>query len=138
MTRQMSISVRALTWPYGGLLLVIVAVFLLAAPAELEGPVLLPISPGHALSVLDCSALVPLLAGMTWLYVGLWKRRKHHLEVTQSSPGRSILVVFIGGFGLGLLIASAFSSFFWWWAIGAVLFAAMLIVAIMVGVRQSE
>ena len=136
MTRQMSISVRALTWPYGGLLLVIVAVFLLAAPAELEGPVLLPISPGHALSVLDCIALVPLLAGMTWLYVGLWKRRKHHLEVTQSSPGRSILVVFIGGFGLVLLIASAFSSFFWWWAIGAILFAALLIVAILVGVRQ--
>jgi hypothetical protein len=120
------------------LLLVIVAVFLLAAPAQLEGPVLFPISPGHALSVLDCIALAPLLAGMTWLYAGLWRRRKHQLEATQSSPGRSILVVFIGGFGLGLLIASAFSSFFWWWAIGAVLFAAMLIVAIMVGVRQSE
>jgi hypothetical protein len=118
------------------LLLVTVAVLLLATPADLEGPVLFPISPGHALSVLDCIALVPLLAGMTWLYIGLWKRRKHILEVTQSSPGRSILVVFIGGFGLGLLIASAFSSFFWWWAIGAILFAAMLIVAILVGVRQ--
>jgi hypothetical protein len=136
MTRQKSISVRALSWPYGGLLLVTVAVLLLATPADLEGPVLFPISPGHALSVLDCIALVPLLAGMTWLYIGLWKRRKHILEVTQSSPGRSILVVFIGGFGLGLLIASAFSSFFWWWAIGAILFAAMLIVAILVGVRQ--
>jgi hypothetical protein len=131
-------SVRSLSWPYGGLLLVIVAVFLLAVPAELEGPVLFIISPGHALSVLDCIALVPLLAGMAWLYVGLWRRRKHQLEATQSSPGRSILVVFIGAFGLGLLIASAFSSFFWWWAIGAVLFAVMLIVAIMVGMRQSE
>jgi hypothetical protein len=136
MPRQMPTSIRSLSWPYGGLLLVIVAVFLLAAPAQLEGPVLFPISPGHALSVLDSIALIPLLAGMTWLYVGLWRRRKYQLEATQSSPGRSILIVFIGGFGLGLLIASAFSSFFWWWAIGAVLFAAMLIVAIMIGVRQ--
>jgi hypothetical protein len=33
------------------------------------------------------------------------------------------------GFGLGLLIASAFSTFFWWWAVGAALFGVALIVA---------
>ena len=87
MTRQRPRSVKLLSWPYGGVLLVIIAVCLLAAPA---------------------------------------------------APGRSILVVFIGGFGLGLLIASAFSSFFWWWAIGAVLFVVKLIVAIVVGVSQAE
>jgi hypothetical protein len=46
-------------WPIAGLALVAVAVALLAAPAEFEGPVLLPISPGHALSVLDSVALIP-------------------------------------------------------------------------------
>ena len=41
----------------------VIALMMLAAPTAVEGPVLLPISPGHALSVLDAIALLPLLAG---------------------------------------------------------------------------
>ena len=40
-----------------------VGLVMLAAPASIEGPVILPISPGHALSVLDAVAVLPLLAG---------------------------------------------------------------------------
>jgi hypothetical protein len=40
-----------------------------------------------------------------------------------------ISTVFTGGFGLGLLIASAFSTFFWWWAVGAALFGVGLFIA---------
>ena len=57
-------------WPFADLGLVAVAVALLAAPARFEGPVLVPISPGHALSVLDSVALIPLLTGLAWLYRG--------------------------------------------------------------------
>ena len=41
----------------------VLALILFALPAGLEGPVLVPISPGHGLSLVDVVALVPLLAG---------------------------------------------------------------------------
>ena len=105
---------------------------MLAAPAAIEGPVILPISPGHALSVLDAIAVLPLLAGSFFLYRGLWQRRGLLRAIALRMPGRAGTLVFVGGFGLGLLIASAFSAFFWWWAVGAVLFAAVLLAAVMV------
>ena len=104
--------------------MVALGLVLLAAPDAVEGPVLLPISPGHALSRLDAIALVPLVAGSFSLYYGLWRHRGR-LRVAAA-------LVFVGGFGLGLLIASAFSAFFWWWAIGAVLFGSALLTAVLV------
>jgi hypothetical protein len=59
------------SWLLGGVGLVAIAIALLAAPAQLEGPVLVPISPGHALSVLDSVALIPLLTGLARLYWGI-------------------------------------------------------------------
>ncbi len=56
------------SWPFGALGLVVIAIALLAAPAQVEGPVLVPISPGHALAVLDFVALIPLLVGLAWQY----------------------------------------------------------------------
>jgi hypothetical protein len=41
----------------------------------------------------------------------------------------------VGGVGLGLLVASAWSSFFWWWAIGAGLFTTAVVAAAVVAVR---
>jgi hypothetical protein len=51
-------------------------------------------------------------------------------------PGRAGALVFGAGFGLGLLIASAFSAFFWWWVVGAVLFGAALLVAVVEAGKQ--
>ena len=122
------------SWPFGGVGLDAVAIALLAAPAWVEGPVLLPISPGHALSALDSFAVVPLLIGTGWLQTGLWKRRERLYKAMRASPGRSSLGVFVAGAGLGLLLASVF-SWFWWWAVGATLFGAMMIAALVAATR---
>jgi len=121
---------QKVSWVFGGLGLVALGIGLLAAPAQWEGPVLVPISPGHALSVLDTFGVLPILTGMGWLYYGLWQRRQRLYESLQASPQMGSLGVFVAGAGLGLLLASSFSSFFWWWAIGALLFGVMLIVAL--------
>jgi hypothetical protein len=108
---------------------------LLAAPASVEGPVILPISPGHALSVLDAIGVLPLLAGSLSLYRGLWLRRRRLCKVASGAPAGAAAVIFAGGFGSGLLIASVFSTFFWWWAVGAGLFGAALLAAVLVARR---
>jgi hypothetical protein len=123
------------SWPLGGVGLVAIAVALLAAPAQLEGPVLVPISPGHALSVLDSVALIPLLTGLAWLYWGIWARRSRLYDAMRTSPGKGTLGVFAAGLGVGLLLASAFSTFGWWWARGATLFLAMTMAAVVAAVR---
>ena len=125
-------------WLVGGWGTIALALALLAAPAELEGPTLLPISPGHALAALDALALLPLLAGLISLQIGLWRRRGRLAETVRRSPGGAALGVFLGGLGLGLLLASAFSTFFWWWAIGAALFQASIVAASVVAERCSQ
>jgi hypothetical protein len=103
--------------------LVVLAILLLAMPARIEGPVLVPIGPGHALSVLHSIALVPLLVGAALLYGGVWRRRERLREFVRLRPLIGGGLAFFARLGLGLLLASAFSAFFWWWAVGAVLFA---------------
>ena len=127
---------KSLSWPIGGIALVAIAIVLLALPARVEGPILLPISPGHALTVLDTVALLPMLAGIGWLYAGLWRRRSRLGEKVRTSPGWSGLGIFVAGLGLGLMLASAYSSFFWWWAVGAVLWGVMLVVTLVAAARR--
>ncbi|MCX7682754.1 MAG: hypothetical protein N2508_12460 [Anaerolineae bacterium] len=121
---------KKLAWPVLPLGIVTIALAIFAAPTPWEGPVIIPISAGHALSLLDSFATVVLLVGMAWLYGGLWQRRERLYHVMRRSPGASSVAIFVAGLGLGLLIASAFSSFFWWWAVGAVIFGAVLIMAL--------
>jgi hypothetical protein len=123
------------SWPFGGVGLVAIAIALLAAPARVEGPVLLPVSPGHALSVLDSFAIVPLLIGTGRLQAGLWERRDRLYESIRVSPARGSLGVFVAGAGLGLLLASVF-TWFWWWAVGATLFGAMMVAALVAATRE--
>ena len=138
LTQEVSrLSKKIGSWPMGGVGLVAIVIALLAAPAQLEGPVLVPISPGHALSVLDSVALIPLLAGLAWLYWGVWLRRYRLYDTTRTSPGKGGLGVFAAGLGVGLLLASAFSTFWWWWAIGATLFLAMTIIAVLAAETRS-
>ena len=61
-------------WLLGCGILFALALTLFAVPATIEGPVLVPISQGHGLSLVDVVALVPLLAGTALLAGGLWAR----------------------------------------------------------------
>jgi hypothetical protein len=126
---------RWLLVAWGG---IAVAVAMLALPAEWEGPQLLPISPGHTLSALDTAALVPLLVGVVALKAGTWRRRGHLAAAARRAPGRSGAGIFVGGLGLGLLFASAFSTFWWWWAIGALLLQAAALGASLAAARGDD
>jgi hypothetical protein len=107
------------------------ALMLFVVPAALEGPVLIPISPGHGLSLVDVVALVPLLAGTGLLAGGLWQRRQGLDAALTRRPWLARAGAFVAGLGLGLLVASVF-AFFWWWAIGAALLSATLLAAAVV------
>lgn len=112
---------QAPPWYRPPLLLCGLGVAMLALPERWEGPLLIEISPGHALRLADAIGLIPLLIGFHWLEWGLWQRRIPLLK--GEAPSTIAGLAFSVGLGLGLLLASAFSGFFWWWAIGAMLFA---------------
>ena len=110
-----------------GLGAVTAGLIVLALPASLEGPTLFRVSPGHAVSTVDAVGVILLCFGSLILYRLLWAQR---LRLAQWTSRRPVLVlggVFVSGLGLGLLVASAFSSFFWWWAVGAVLFGSTVV-----------
>ena len=125
-------------WFVGGWGSIAVAVTLYALPAELEGPELLPVSPGHALALLDTVALLPLLTGSAILQVGLWRRRGRLADTVRRAPARAGAGIFAIGLGLGLLLASVWSVFFWWWAIGAALLQASVLAWSVVAARGED
>jgi len=52
MTREGGVKLgKVRSWPFGAGGLVVFAIALLAVPAQVEGPMLVPISPGHVLAV---------------------------------------------------------------------------------------
>jgi hypothetical protein len=108
------------------LTLPVIALVLFALPSRFEGPVIIPISPGHGLSIVDLAAVVPLIATWALLAVSLVRRRAQLKCTIRQRPWMAAAVLFGGGFGLGLLFASVF-PFFWWWAVGATLFTVTLI-----------
>jgi hypothetical protein len=120
-------------WLLGSGALLAVALALFAVPARLEGPVLVAISAGHGLALVDVVALMPLLGGTALLFGGLWRRRERLDAVLDRRPWLARAGTFGGGVGLGLLVASVFAAF-WWWAVGAgLLTAALLAAAVLVG-----
>jgi hypothetical protein len=66
----------AMRWLLGCGTLLAVAVALFAVPTRLEGPMLVRISPGHGLALVDVIALAPLLGGVALLFGGLWRGRE--------------------------------------------------------------
>lgn len=104
-------------------------------PASLEGPVLVEISSGHAIAAADAAGILPLAVGSALLYCVLWSRRLQLGLWVSTRPATALAAVFISSLGLGLLLASAFSSFFWWWAMGAVFFASIVVAASVVAAR---
>jgi amino acid permease len=85
----------------------IVGVGILAMPTSVEGRVLVPISEGHGLSILDTVGAVLLAAAGTWLDV-LLVRRLPGLRLAPRTPfGLGLLA----SLGLGLVLASVYSEF---------------------------
>jgi hypothetical protein len=124
-------------WLLGCGTLFALALILFVVPAGLEGPVFVPISPGHGLSLVDVVALVPLLAGTGLLFGGLWQRRQRLDVALTRRPWSARVGVFVAGLGLGVLVASVF-TFFWWWAIGAALLTATLLAAALVAAGSED
>jgi hypothetical protein len=118
-------------WLLGCGILFALALVLFAVPARFEGPVLVPIGPGHGLALVDVVALAPLLGGVALLYGGLWQRRRRLDAALGRRPWLAGAGAFATGLGLGLLVASVF-AFFWWWAVGAGLLTATLLAAAVV------
>jgi hypothetical protein len=123
-------------WPAGPVLAIATGIAILALPAGLEGPTLLPISPGHGLSLVDALGVVPLVAGSTWLHAGLWRRRDRLVLWALRRTAASAGLTFAAGLGLGLLLASAFSAFYWWWAVGAAIFAIAHVAAVVAAAQH--
>ena len=124
-------------WLFGCGILFALALLLFVVPATLEGPVLVPISQGHGLSLVDVLALVPLLAGTALLAGGLWQRRRGLDAALGRRPWLARAGALVAGLGLGLLVASVY-AFFWWWAIGAALLSATLLAAAVLAVGSED
>jgi hypothetical protein len=123
-------------WPAGPAIAIVSGIAILALPAGLEGPTLLPISPGHGLSLVDTVGVVPLIAGSMWLHAGLWRRRARLALWARRRTGAATGLTFAAGLGLGLLLASAFSAFYWWWAVGAAIFVVTNVAAVFLADRR--
>ncbi len=118
----------------------VIALVLFAVPSRFEGPVLIPISPGHGLSLMDIAAVVPLVAAVAGVARILVKRRTSLAGTIRQRPWMAAAVLFGAGLGLGLLFASVF-PFFWWWAVGATLFTlalGLMVCAAARGVREGQ
>ena len=117
--------------PYRGqalacLALSLLGVGLLAVPAGGEGAVLVPISEGHGLSVVDAAGAGLLALAGTWLEVLVVLR----LPRLGLSPRVLFGLGLVAGLGVGLVVASVFSGFFWWWAVGAGALGVVLLVLV--------
>ena len=113
-------------------LLVLVGLALLAVPARVEGPVLVPISEGHGLSLVDAIGAALLAVAVTWLEVLIVLR----LPRLGLSPRALFGLGLLAGVGIGLAVASSFRGFFWWWAVGGACVAAAALVLVPLTARR--
>lgn len=120
-----------LKWPRGPVYLLILALLLFLIPTHLEGPLLFEINEERDLRVADLLALIPLLASVTWIQRGLWKRRIYLFNRVTLYPGATTLIIFFMGLGLGMVIANAFYNFRYWWAIGGSFFIVLLVIVVL-------
>jgi hypothetical protein len=122
-------------WILGFVLLFLGSLAVLATPVQLEGPILLLLSPTHGLTMTDLLGSMVLIPG--WLLWGnsLWRRRDQLDAAIGGSPRPSVLAGFLGGLACGLLVAGIRPSF-QWLAVGVVVFGAAA--AVITLVRKPE
>ena len=125
-------------WPRGPVYLFFLAIFIIFIPDPWEGPVLYNIDSEHNLSLADLFAMVPLLISVTWIQRGVWKRRIYLFNKVTIYPGSAVIIVFFMGLGLGMLLASGFSSFRYWWAIGGILIISTLVNVVLISGHSQD
>jgi hypothetical protein len=119
-------------WTLGFVLLLVLSLIVLAMPARFEGPILVTITREHGVTLSDMVGVVPLSVGwLAWL-VGIWRRRWRLAATISASPRAATVSAFVGGLGVGLVIASARSSS-WWLVLGAA-----LLISVALGARRWE
>jgi hypothetical protein len=124
-------------WTLGFLLLLVLSLIVLAMPARFEGPILVTITRNHGVTLSDMVGFVPLLVGWSAWLVGIWRRRRR-LEATISASPRAVAVsAFVGGLGVGLVIASARTSS-WWLVLGAALLISVALGTVPIVLRRGQ
>jgi len=124
-------------WTLGFVLLLVLSLIVLAMPARFEGPILVTITSQHGVTLSDVVGFVPLSVGwLAWL-VGIWWRRRLVEAAIGASPRAAIISAFVGGIGVGLVIASVRTSS-WWLVVGAALLSAVALGAVPILSRRHQ
>ena len=82
----------------------------------------------------DVVGFVPLSVGWSAWVAGIWRRRRRVEAAISASPRAAALSAFGGGFGVGLVIASARAS--WWLVLGAALLTSVAFAAVPIVSRR--
>lgn len=124
-------------WTLGFVLLLVLSVIVLAMPARFEGAILVTITRGHGVTLSDVVGFVPLSVGWLAWVVGIWRRRWRVEAAISASPRAATVGAFVGGLGVGLVIASARTSS-WWLGLGAALLISVAIGAVPIVSRRDQ
>jgi len=124
-------------WTLSFVLLLVLSLIVLAMPARFEGPILVTITSRHGVTLSDVVGFVPLAVGWSAWLVGIWRRRRRVEAAIGASPRAAIISAFVGGIGVGLVIASARASS-WWLAIGAALLSSVALGAVPIVSRRHQ
>jgi hypothetical protein len=124
-------------WTLGFVLLLVLSVAVLAMPARFEGPILVTITQRHGLTLSDVVGFVPLSVGWSVWVVGVWRRRRRVEAAISASPRAATVSAFVGGVGVGLVIATARTSS-WWLVLGAALLTSVALGAVPIVSRRDQ
>jgi hypothetical protein len=124
-------------WTLGFVLLLVLSVTVLAMPARFEGPILVTITQRHGLTMSDVVGFVPLAVGWSVWVAGVWRRRRRVEAAISASPRAATVSAFVGGVGVGLVIATARTSS-WWLVLGAALLTSVALGAVPIVSRRDQ
>jgi hypothetical protein len=124
-------------WTLGFVLLLVLSVIVLAMPARFEGPILVTITQRHGVTMSDVVGAVPLSVGWLAWVVGIWRRRRQVEAAISASPRAATISAFVGGLGVGLVVASARASS-WWLVLGTVLLTSVALGAVPIVARRDQ
>ena len=116
------------TWLWLPSALLLLALVLLMAPPEFEGPTFTRLDPRHAITGMDLVAMVPLVAGLWVTINGLLDRPKPATVHAAYLP----LWTFVAGLALGLAAAVRFSYLAIHWPLAVGMLLLVLIAALFV------